>query len=95
MPNLKQNVFIDDESSDLSSNGCGWLLDFLSSRGIHVVSSYLLRRGGAEIVIPNSIELQKSHHSSSDLLDTDNSHDCSSILSLIGLLGTKIHGLRR
>jgi hypothetical protein len=79
----------------LSSNRFGWLLDYSSLRGIHVVSSYLLHRGGAKIVIPsNSIELQKSHHSSSDLLDTDDSDDRSSILSLIGLLGTKIHGLR-
>ena len=95
MPNLKQNVFIDDESSNLSSNRCGWLLDNSSSCGIHVMSSYLLCRGGAKIVIPNSFKLQKSHHSSSDLLDTDDLDDCSSILSLIGLLGTKIHGLRQ
>ena len=61
MPNLKQNVFIDDESSDLSSNRFGWLLDYSSFHGIHVVSSYLPRRGGAKIVIPNSIKLKKSH----------------------------------
>ena len=67
MPNMKQNVFIDDESSDLSSNRFGWLLDYSSFHGIHVVSSYLLRRGGAKIAIPNSIELQKSHHSSSEI----------------------------
>ena len=95
MPHLKQNVFLDDSSSDSSSNGCGWLLDDSSSCGIHVVSSYLIRRSGAKITVPNSIDLKKSRNSSSDLLDTDESDDCSSIISLIGLLGNKIHGLRR
>ena len=95
MPNLKQNVFIDDTSSDSSSNGCGWLLDDSSSCGIHVVTSYLLSRSGAKIAVPNSIDLKKSHNSSSDLLDTDKSDDCPLIISLIGLLGNKIHGLRR
>ena len=94
MPHLKQNVFLDDSSSDSSSNGCGWLLDDSSSCGIHVVTSYLLRRSGAKITVPNSIDLKKSRNSSSDLLDTDESDDCSSIISLIGLLGNKIHGLR-
>ncbi len=95
MPHLKLNVFLDDSSSDSSSNGCGWLLDDLSSCGIHVVTSNLLRRSGAKIIVPNSIDLKKFHYSSSDLLDdTDESDDCSSIISLIGLLGNKIHGLR-
>ena len=35
---MKQNVFIDDASSDSS---CGWLLDDSSSCGIHVMKSYL------------------------------------------------------
>ena len=91
MPNLKQNVFIDDTSSDSSSNGCGWLLDDSSSCGIHVMISYLLRCSGAKIAVPNSIDLKKSHNLSSDLLDTDESDGCSSIISLSGLLGTKIH----
>ena len=70
MPNLKQNEFIDDASSDLSSNRCGWLLDDSSSScGIHVVKSYLVRCGGTKIAIPNSIDLKKSDHSSSNLLD--------------------------
>ena len=95
MPHLKQNVFLDDSSSNWSSNGCGWLLDDSSSCGIHVVTSYLLRRSGAKIAVPNSIDLKTSRNSSSDLLDTGESDDCSSIISLIGLLGNKIHGLRR
>ena len=67
MPNQKQiNVFVDDGSSDSSSNRCGWFLDYSSARGIHVKSSSLLRRGGAKTVIPNSIDLQKYHHPSSE-----------------------------
>ena len=59
------------------------------------MTSYLLRCSGAKIAVPNSIDLKKSQNSSSDLLDTDELDDCSSIISLIGLLGNKIHGLRR
>ena len=52
-------------------------------------------RGGTKIAIPsNSIDVQKSYHSSSDLLNTDNSNDGLSIKKLIELFGTKIHGLR-
>jgi hypothetical protein len=43
MTGLKRNQFSDDASSDLLSNGCGWLLDFLSSREIHVVASSIFR----------------------------------------------------
>ena len=39
MPNLKRNEFIDDAIGGLLLIGCGWLLDCLSSRGIHVLAS--------------------------------------------------------
>ena len=44
MTGLKRNQFRDDASSDYLPNGCGWLLDWLSSRGIHVVASSIFRR---------------------------------------------------
>jgi hypothetical protein len=43
MTALKRNQFRDDASSDSLPNGCGWLLDCLSSRGIHVVASSIFR----------------------------------------------------
>jgi hypothetical protein len=39
LPSLKRNEFVDDTCSDSSSNGCGWLLDCLSSCGFHIVAS--------------------------------------------------------
>jgi hypothetical protein len=57
--------------------------------------TYFVVRGGTKIAIPsNSIDVQKSYHPSSDLLNTDNSNDGLSIKTLIELFGTKIHGLR-
>ena len=68
----------------------------LSFCEIHVVASYLLHHSSAKIAVPHSIDLLlKSHHSSSDFLESDDSDDCSSIISLIELLGTKILGLRQ
>ena len=43
MAGLKRNQFSYDASSDSLSNGCGWLLDRLSSRGIHVVALSIFR----------------------------------------------------
>ena len=49
MTGLKRNQFSDDGSIDLLSNGCGWLLDCLSSRGIHVVALSIFRRTNDDI----------------------------------------------
>ena len=47
---LKRNQqFSDDDSSDSLSNGCGRLLDCLSSRGIHVVASSIFRHMNDDI----------------------------------------------
>ena len=46
---LKRNQFSDDASSDSLSNGCGLLLDCLSSWGIHVVASSIFRRTNDDI----------------------------------------------
>ena len=43
MPSLKRNKFSDDAISDSLSNRCGWLLDCLSSREIHVVTLSIFR----------------------------------------------------
>ena len=49
MTGLKRNQLRDDASSDSLSNGCGWLLDCLSSRGIHVVASSIFPRTNDDI----------------------------------------------
>ena len=83
MSSLTQTLFIDDSSIDSSSNGCGWLLDdSTSGAGIHVIASYLLRRGGAKISVPHSVEFRNPFQTpaSIDLIDTDESDDDSSII---------------
>ena len=94
---LVQSVFIDQSSSYSSLNGCGWLLDdSTSGAGIHVIASYLLRRGGAKISVPHSVEFRNPFQTpaSIDLIDTDESDDDSSILSLIGHLRSEFKGLQ-
>ena len=51
MPSLKRNQFSDFAISDSSSNGCGWLLNCLPSRGIHVLVSSIFLRTNNDISI--------------------------------------------
>jgi len=58
------------------------LLDDSNSGGIHVVASYLLRRGGAKISVPLSVEFRKPFRT---LMNQ---------MSLISLFGSKVKRLQ-